>query len=154
MIFYAQFLTNMNAIPIFHFQSTHQAGNSNFCPLRTLVTYIYAKSAYSAVYDQHMQNNLETGERYLNKSSNHGNGIQIIISKVSINPIWNVQRAIGAECKEVMRCDVFSFSCSLYDEQLRQYCYTFEPNAKRPKNLLIRKVSRIRCRRKQTSGTE
>lgn len=71
----------------------------------------------------------------LNDSSNNGNGVEIALGKVAVDPVWNIERPVKSQREEVMRGDGICLAGTLQHEQLRQNRDRLEPDGKCPQNL-------------------
>ena len=76
------------------------------------------------------------------------------LSKVSPDPIWNIQRSVYPQREEVMRGDGFCFPCPLQQEQLRQDRNTLQPDTERPENLTEGVFIRVDKRKDQRPSKE
>jgi hypothetical protein len=66
-------------------------------------------------------------------SAENGDRIPIILCKISVYPVGDIQNAIGAlKSYKIMRCDIPYLAGFLNDQELREDGYTLKPDTKRP----------------------
>jgi len=58
----------------------------------------------------------------------------IFLRDVSPDPVWDIQRPVTAQRKQVMRGDGLGFAGSLEQKELRQDGNAFEPDGERPED--------------------
>ena len=81
----------------------------------------------------------------MNDATNVHHPVVLIVRFVvrSIHPIDNVQSPIGAQQEHVVTGQVFDFTISLQDNELRDDCYRFQVNGNCPEELFcVRLIGR------------
>jgi len=73
-----------------------------------------------------------TVEYGLHAASDNCNEVEEAFHIVAIHPVENVQRAVDAECKQVVTRDRLSFASLAYHKQLWQDCHWLQVDRKCP----------------------
>lgn len=76
-----------------------------------------------------------TVENCLNASCHHSYQVEKALKVVTVDPVENVQSAVGAKGKQVVRGDGLCFTCFADHEQLGQNGNWFQVDGKCPQNL-------------------
>lgn len=63
-----------------------------------------------------------------------GDGIEMALGKVPIDPVGDVQGPVDAQREQIVRCDGLCLASPLQHEQLRQDRHTFQPDGECPQH--------------------
>lgn len=66
-------------------------------------------------------------ENRLDRAGDPRDRVDIVLCKISIQPIGYVQRPVKPQCEQIVRRDRFGFARSLQHEQLRENGNGFQP---------------------------
>ncbi|KFY34941.1 hypothetical protein V494_06342 [Pseudogymnoascus sp. VKM F-4513 (FW-928)] len=75
-----------------------------------------------------------TVQHRLHQTSQHGDLIQVPIREVAPEPVWDVQRAVRTQRRNVVHGDGVRLACALQHEQLGQDGHALEPDAEAPED--------------------